>query len=98
MLYAFKPDYRFAVKTVAGTTHVVAPEEQEQTGRYKFGHYLIVTSQTTSIRKGAGTDFGVVQTIKRNGLLKYLSSNGNWHKVMVVGTERVGYVYHKNVK
>lgn len=70
----------------------------EQINKYKFGDYLIVTSKTTSVRKGAGADYGVVQTIKKNGLLKYLSSNGNWHKVIVVGTDRIGYVYHRNVK
>lgn len=69
-----------------------------QINKYKFGDYLIVTTKNTYVRKGAGADYGVVQSIKKNGLLKFLSSNGSWHKVIVVGTDRLGYVHYRNVK
>lgn len=99
MAYALKPSYpAYNVYEVKTNKIIEEPEDSPEQSSYKFGDYLIVTTKTVNVRKGAGSDYGVVQTIRKNGLLKFLSSNGNWHKVMVVGTDRVGYVYYRNVK
>lgn len=83
-------------KAPAAITH--AYKASEQSNPYKFGDYLIVIAKTTNVHKDAGQDSKVVQTLRKNGLLKFISSHGNWHKVVVPGSDKIGFVYSKNVK
>jgi uncharacterized protein YgiM (DUF1202 family) len=58
---------------------------------------LIVNANSTRLRSGAGTSFGVVASLARGTEVRFLDNGGNangytWYKVKVLSTGRDGFV------
>lgn len=64
---------------------------------YSVDDYLTVTSDILNVREDSGTDYDIVETVKKGALLKFISSYGEWIEVRVIASGNTGYVYYKYV-
>jgi len=65
---------------------------------YSVGNYLMVTSETLNLRQGPGVNYDVIEKLYKKSLLVFISYEGEWIKVKVYGSGRVGYVNYKYVE
>jgi Bacterial SH3 domain len=65
---------------------------------YSYGDKLTVMSENLNVRKGAGIDYDIVEKLTRGDALTFLSFDGEWIEVRVVGSGNKGYVNYKYVK
>ncbi len=61
-------------------------------------NFLYVIYKTVNIRIGAGKDFPIVETVKKNSKLIFLYEKADWYKVRVYDSGNEGYVYKESVK
>ena len=55
-----------------------------------------VTARSLNVRKGAGTKYSVIASIKKNTKVTILGSKNNWYKVQL-SNGKTGWVYKKYV-
>ncbi|NDI99334.1 SH3 domain-containing protein [Flavobacterium sp. LaA7.5] len=65
---------------------------------YSYGDKLTVISKNLNVRKGAGTDYDIVEKLTRGDALTFLSFDGEWIEVRVVSSGKKGYVNYKYVR
>lgn len=65
---------------------------------YSYGDKLIVISENLNLRDGAGSNYEVVEKLKEDDVLTFLSYSGEWIEVRVVMSGNKGYVNSKYVK
>lgn len=58
---------------------------------------LIVTNTYLNMRSGPGTNYRIIQKLKKDQLLTFLAMIGSWVKVRIKGSKTVGYVHMKYI-
>lgn len=58
--------------------------------------YTVVNTNTLNVRKGAGTNYGILGTVKKNAKLDVQGTSGNWYKITFNG--KIGYVSKSYIK
>lgn len=52
-----------------------------------------LTTESVNLRKGPGTDYGIISKIMRGQTVEIILRSDDWCLVKVVGTDKVGYAY-----
>ncbi len=81
------------INSINGSTY-----STKKTNTYSISDYLLVTASTLNMRSGPGTQYKIVEKLSYYDKLKYLDRKGNWLKVKVVESEKIGWVYYKYVE
>jgi hypothetical protein len=58
---------------------------------------FIVSIQTLNLRKGPGTNYGIMEKLSKYQELIFLAITGNWIKVLVKSTKSIGFVYYEYI-
>ena len=61
-------------------------------------NFLYTVYKSVNIRIGAGKNYPIVETVKKNTKLIFLYEKNDWYKVKVVDSKKEGYVYKESVK
>lgn len=64
---------------------------------YSMGDIVTVSNPTLNLRNGAGSDYQIIQKLKKGDELEVISYVGEWLKVQVTSSQKIGYVYYKYV-
>lgn len=68
------------------------------TPTYASDKVLYVVSEKLSLRDGPGTDYPIIEQLKKDDALQFIVYDGEWVQVIVVESKNIGYVKLQFVK
>lgn len=74
------------------TLAVYVPDE---TGSVWYLDIMVVTAENLNVREGPGTSYAILYRLKRDEVVEYLATSGNWYKVRA-GDEGITGFVHKD--
>ena len=87
-----------SINSYSTKTNKVAVKYYNGNSTLRENNFLYTIYKTVNIRKGPGTNYSILESVKLNTKLIYLTEEGNWYKVKVYNTGTEGYVYKQSVK
>lgn len=70
----------------------------KNTTNYYAGKTLTILNKTLNLRKEPSKQSEIIETLSKNDKLIFIEEKGDWVKVLVNDSEKIGWVYAKYVK
>ena len=85
-------------KKSTSTSSTSSKKTTKVTPNYYAGKTLTVVNASLNLRKEPSTNSEIIESLSKNDKLSFIEEKGEWIKVLVNDSEKIGWVYAKYVK